>query len=255
MSPMHQPSPHGADLAERVQPGQHRLQLGRGARWSDHAATAFRLARKVPWQVPAALALAALIFFAVSRIPFRERLRMEAHFSSYFTDAPVLILGDSITYQAAPHRLCGEKAFNAAIPGDRVADLLRDAKSYASRLTAQRVVIAIGANDAWPRHRSLGDWKADYRHLLAAYRGRDLVLVEINPPDPAKNPIAGRLDLDFIAAANDAIRTIAAEAGARVVTAPKFLPTKDGLHPSPEGVVLWRGRLAQTACVGTPDAT
>jgi lysophospholipase L1-like esterase len=138
--------------------------------------------------------------------------------------------------------------FNASIPGDRVADLLADAPGYAARLPARRVVIAVGVNDAWPRHRSIDAWIEDYRRLVALYAGHDLVLVEIYPPDPRVKGLAGRLDLGFIARANAAIRRIARAAGAHLVSAPEHLSTADGLHPSASGSQTWRGLLARAAC-------
>lgn len=207
-----------------------------------------RLPRRLPWRVLAAAAIVGMAAYAASQVPVRPRLRLQAHLTSFFTTAPVLLVGDSITYQAAPSQLCGLDVFNAAVPGDRIADLLADAPDYAGRLAATHVVIAIGVNDAWPDHRALADWVADYRRLVASYAGRQLVLVEINPPDIGMPLFVKRLDFDFIAGANAAIRDIAAATGARLVPAPARARTRDGLHPSPAGADLWRARLSLAAC-------
>lgn len=204
---------------------------------------------KASWRMLASGALLLVAVLVIHGIPLRERVRMEAKLLSNFTRAPVLMVGDSITYEAAPAHLCGARVFNAAVPGDRIADLLSDAPDYSARLPAARVVVvAVGVNDAWPNHKDLPTWISEYRALLALYAGRELLLVEINPADPAR--LARKLDADFIAAANAAIRQIAAETGARVVPAPEAALTRDGLHPSPAGTALWRDRLSAAACAG-----
>jgi lysophospholipase L1-like esterase len=207
-----------------------------------------RLARNVPWRVLTAAAIVGAAAYAASQIPLRQRLRLQAHLTAMFTQAPVLLVGDSITYQAGPAQLCGAEVFNAAVPGDRVADLVADAPDYARNLAATQVVIAVGVNDAWPNHRDLADWIADYRRLVAHYAGRQLVLVEISPPDMSMPLFVKRLDFGFIAGANAAIRAIAAETGARLVPAPVRVQTRDGLHPTPAGAELWRARLTMAAC-------
>ncbi|MFG1346209.1 SGNH/GDSL hydrolase family protein [Xanthobacter autotrophicus DSM 431] len=199
------------------------------------------------WLAVAAVALAVPV--ATHDISLRDRVRLEAKIRSNFAHAPVLMVGDSITYQAAPTQLCGETVFNAAVPGDRIADLLGDAPDYSARLAeTRRVVVAVGVNDAWPRHKDLESWIADYRALVSLYAGRDLVLVEINPADPRLSRMMRKLDTGFIAGANAAIRQIAAETQARVVPAPPEVLTSDGLHPTPAGAAQWRDRLSAAAC-------
>lgn len=207
-----------------------------------------RLKRNMPWRVLTAAAIVGAAAYAASQFPLRQRLRLQAQLTALFTQAPVLLVGDSITYQAGPGQLCGAEVFNAAVPGDRVADLVADAPDYARQLAATRVVIAVGVNDAWPNHRDLDGWIADYRRLVAHYAGRELVLVEINPPDMTMPLFVQRLDFGFIAGANAAIREIAAETGARLVPAPVRVKTRDGLHPTPAGADLWRARLTMATC-------
>ncbi|MEP9350188.1 SGNH/GDSL hydrolase family protein [Xanthobacter sp. KR7-225] len=244
---MHQPSSveRDAPASSGLQPARLRKLLG-----SLDRRDLRRIAGRLPWRPLLTVAIAAgAAAMAASHIPPRERLRLQAKLGSYVSTAPMLLVGDSISRQAGPGELCGAPVFNAAVPGDRVADLVADAAAYAARLTAARtVVIAIGANDAWPGHRDLEGWVADYRKLVALYAGRQLVLVEINPPDMGVPMFVKLLDLDFIAGANAAIRTIAAETGARLVPAPARVPTRDGLHPTPAGIELWRSRLVQVTC-------
>ena len=193
--------------------------------------------------------LAVATVCAISQIPMRERLRAQARIGALLSTAPVLLVGDSISYLAAPRLLCDEAVFNASIPGDRIADLVADAREYAPRRQTKRVVVAVGVNDAWPHHRTIASWIADYRRLVTLYAGHDLVLVEINPPEVSRQRFPKPLDLNFIAQPNEAIRAIAAKTGARLVPAPQSIHTSDGLHPTPAGTDLWRARLSQAACI------
>lgn len=203
------------------------------------------------WRWLALILVLGLGLFAIDQLlrpKPQDRIRLEAHAAALTSTAPVLLVGDSIAFLAAPETLCGAAVFNAAVPGDRVQELVGDAPRYAARLSAKRVVIAVGVNDGWPRHRDIASWTDAYRRLVASYGARDLVLVEINPPDLSIDGVAHRLDLDFIAQANAAIRAIAAEAGAKLVRAPGSVQTRDSLHPSAAGIDKWRARLAQVAC-------
>ncbi|MDI4655799.1 SGNH/GDSL hydrolase family protein [Xanthobacter autotrophicus] len=166
------------------------------------------------------------------------------------TGAPVLAIGDSITFQAAPSHLCGAKVINAGIPGDQIDDLLDRAPMYRRLAAPRQLVVAIGVNDARTGHMDIAAWSAKYRTLLGFFPKSALVLVEINPVDlghPGYMPVHDR---DFIASQNAAIRALAGESGARVVPAPGASPTMDGLHPDKAGVVLWQQRLAAVACAG-----
>lgn len=252
----------GGDL-EPVRPGTTLLALGRLAgkplkRVGPKIAGPDLGAARRPWRrlssrLYGALAAAVLALAAgmwVSHMPMRERVRIEAKLASNFTRAPVLAIGDSITFEAAPRHLCGARVFNAAVPGDGLADLIADAPDFAVRLAPQRVVIAIGVNDSARPDADVEVWAEDYRTLVALFAGRDLVLVEINPVDPARSPDIALLDQAFIRRANAAIRAIGAEVGARVVPAPAQSITRDGLHPTLAGAFLWRARLAEAACRG-----
>ncbi|MFS8037530.1 SGNH/GDSL hydrolase family protein [Xanthobacter sp. AM11] len=207
-------------------------------------------ARPRGWMLAAlALAGAALAAtLAAEQIPRRQRIAFEVDIRSRFTHAPVLVIGDSIAHEAAQDSLCGDAVFNAAVPADRLANLLARAPALFARVRPRRVVVAIGVNDSPRPHRSIETWRADYLDLVAAFEGADLVLVEVNPVDPRASDYVRRLDQDFIAGQNAAIRAIARQVGARVVPAPLKASTRDGLHPSTAGAALWRTRLADAAC-------
>lgn len=206
-----------------------------------------RLARRL-WLGLVVLAAGGLVVAVVSHVPLRTRIAFGAGLLSRLSSAPVLAIGDSIAYQSAPHSLCGEDVLNAAVPGDRLDDLLARAPALAARLSPARVVVAVGVNDSARPHSDIAGWTARYRALLAHFSVAALVLVEVNPVDATHSPYVARLDQDFIAAQNAAIRAVAAETGAVVVAAPRAVTTRDGLHPTRAGALLWRARLSSAAC-------
>ncbi|MCG5234568.1 SGNH/GDSL hydrolase family protein [Xanthobacter oligotrophicus] len=184
------------------------------------------------------------------RIPLHTRMIWQSYRAALITGAPVLALGDSITFQAAPSHLCGTKVLNSGIPGDQIDDLLARAPMFSRLATPRQVVVAIGVNDARTGHMDIGDWAAKYRTLLGYFPKSALVLVEVNPVDLGNPRYLPVHDRDFIASQNAAIRVLARETDARVVTAPGVAPTMDGVHPDKAGVELWRQRLAAVACAG-----
>lgn len=243
------PMPQRATTASHTPATPFARATGRSARRARiGSGTLARALQRIPPGLLILVAVAAAFLLVAANVSPRTQLRLQAKAASLLTEAPVLLVGDSIAYQAAPGELCGASAFNAAIPGDHVADLLADARDYAARLPAKRVVISVGLNDAWPHHRDLGAFIADYRRLVARYAGRDLLLVGIDRPDPNFPDVVRHLDLGFIAKANAAIRDIADKNGAQFVPPLDRMQTQDGLHPTPAGKMMWRARLTQAAC-------
>lgn len=190
----------------------------------------------------AALAVAMLVLPAATRIHIRHEV------GALFTHAPVLLLGDSISYANAPARLCDREVFNAAVPGAKLRDLLDHGPKLAERIQPRQVVVAVGVNDAVIPHIGIGAWTEQYRRLLAGLGGADLTLVEVNPVDARFPVVARSFDRSFIALQNAAIRELAARSGARLVRAPSSVETWDGLHPDAAGGLQWQDRLARAAC-------
>ncbi|MFG1479474.1 SGNH/GDSL hydrolase family protein [Xanthobacter sp. V4C-4] len=198
------------------------------------------------------LALGALLLAAALQgwrhLPPTWRIQLDHEAVSFLTDAPVLLLGDSITYANGPLALCDAAVFNAAVPGARLKDVLSQGPRLAERVQPTQIVVAIGVNDAIMPHGSIEDWSAQYRSLVTALPASDLVLVEINPVDARFPLVARSFDQDFIARQNRVIRETAARSGARLVPAPAAAETFDGLHPDHAGAALWRARLTREAC-------
>lgn len=194
--------------------------------------------------VTAVVATAILI----ERIPRATAIRTEVAIESFFSDAPVVLLGDSIAYGAGPDTLCGQSVFNAAVPRNTLTNLVADAPAVVERIHPKSVVVAIGVNDAVLPKDSVEVWKQRYLDFITELHPRRLILVEINPLDetvPRRNPL---YDRDYIVRQNAALRDIARQIGAELVPAPAHALTFDGLHPSPAGAALWRERLTRTAC-------
>ncbi|NMN60613.1 hypothetical protein FHT36_004543 [Xanthobacter sp. SG618] len=237
--------PGQQDAGSRPLPARSRFALALAPTLS-----ARQRARLRPWLVALAVAglAAALVALALHQIPLRARIALEADVRARLSSAPVLAIGDSITYQAAPRSLCGEEVLNAAVPGDKIDDLVSRAGSLESHLQPARVVIAIGANDAVKPKHSIAEWRTLYREIISRFPGSQLVLVEVNPVEHGRSPYADMLDQTYVAQQNAAIRAIGAETGAVVVPAPQSVSTTDGIHPSRAGALLWRARLFSAAC-------
>jgi len=198
-----------------------------------------------------AAGLAAIVLGAAltgAAAPDRERLQLRTDLSSHIASADVVMFGDSIAFEASPPELCGFDVFNAAIPGDRIDDLLANAPAIARRIGPHVVVVAIGANDARRPHADLAAFEAKYRRLLRTLAPARLILVEINPVDRSRNVFTAGYDTAFIVQQNAVIRSLAREFDARVVPAPRLAPTRDGIHPDGPGADLWRVRLMSAAC-------
>lgn len=194
--------------------------------------------------VTAVVATAILI----ERIPRATTIRTEVTIESFFSDAPVVLLGDSIAYGAGPDTLCGQNVFNAAVPRNTLTNLMSDAPAVVGRIHPKAVVVAVGVNDAVLPKDSVEVWKQRYLDFIKGLRANRLILVEINPLDDTV-PDRNRLyDRDYIVHQNVALRDIARQTGAQLVPAPANALTFDGLHPSPAGAALWRERLTRTAC-------
>lgn len=193
------------------------------------------------------LASAVLAFSLPSQSHDTVRLQVEVR--SHFAHAPVVMLGDSIAFEAATPTLCGAAMFNGAVPGSRLADLAADGAGVVERVNPRTVVIAIGINDVMrPHGYDFAAWKRSYTQLVDGLAGRELVLVEINPVDLKGPLVAGEFNGTQITTANAFIRELADARGLKRVPAPEAIPTRDGLHPSPAGQDMWRARLMETAC-------
>lgn len=172
-----------------------------------------------------------------------------------------IIVGDSITELSYLPEICGRSVLNAGIGGAKaheVIDLLREALR---RVKTDRILIAIGVNDASKAYptdiKSFGD---KYRELVsvAAATGAQVVVATIAPISNDL-PLGNRtFDAELIKHFNDKIRNIAIEFHAGVADIYKelagsdgFLPddfTADGVHLTKTGYQPWIRALKHSAC-------
>ncbi|AUY47626.1 SGNH/GDSL hydrolase family protein [Streptomyces sp. CB01881] len=169
-------------------------------------------------------------------------------------DAPA-DLGRGYVALAAGHLAAarpGLTVLNRGVAGDRVRDLRarweRDTLAHRPDVLS----LLVGVNDTWRRYdadqvTSVAEWEADYRHLLTEARdrtGADLILVEPFLVPVTAEQWTWRQDLD---PRIHAVRRLAAEFGAGLLSADGLLNqaartaggpelvAADGVHPTPLG--------------------
>jgi lysophospholipase L1-like esterase len=161
-------------------------------------------------------------------------------------DAPVIVIGDSITEGALlPSSICGHTVVNAGVGGMNAAGYLPFAKQFLTK-EAALIIVALGTNDStiispeWsvvePRYSDLLDLLAQHTH--------NLVIAGIPPFD-----MTGALAKDYFKPAlgdgNDAaIRRIAANRKLSFVDLRNDISgmglTVDGIHLNAAGYTRWR---------------
>ena len=163
--------------------------------------------------------------YPITRALYLHRQIMEA--------GPIdtLVIGDSISESTYLANFCG-KTFNASVGGATVPIQLPLAKLGVARLKPSTVVIQTGRNyfHAGPNPQ----FEPDFRALLAAVRGRKLILVGI--------PLAPE-ETEFV-------RREAQRSGAKFVTPVTGSLTFDGVHPTPQGGLIYRHRLEEACANG-----
>jgi len=210
------------------------------------------------WLTVSAAAAVALSFAAAPhfypRLPLyvRSALRERAILSQA-KQAPfgALIIGDSIVESAnIPRDLCGVSTLNAGIGGARISDIARVAPSLLKVIRPQKIVFAIGINDALvDDSTSVESFRQDYLRTLAAARkgGGRIYVATIAPVGSIATT---KFDLGRINEFNQVIRSL----GVNVINLEKLagpdglLPaatTDDGVHLRPNGYEVWRAALEQ----------
>ena len=138
-------------------------------------------------------------------------------------DAPIVVLGDSITEMARfPDTIAGHPVVNAGIGGANIAATAARARALLDGVKPALIVVAVGMND-----RGSGRVRSDYTNLLALLRPlAPLLCIGVTPADGAN-------------AVNAEIEKAAGAIGLRVVDV--GLPageTVDGVHPTHAGLAV-----------------
>jgi lysophospholipase L1-like esterase len=162
-----------------------------------------------------------------------------------------IIVGDSIVERTKiPRDLCGVDTLNAGVEGAKISDIARFAPSLLNAIHPQKIVFAIGVNDARiVDPTSVESFRQDYQRTLAAARevGGKIYAATIAP-------IGGiaitYFDRAHIEAFNEVIRSL----GVTVIRLDSLAGTDgllpeamavDGLHLRPSGYEVWHATLEQ----------
>ncbi|MGA2637208.1 SGNH/GDSL hydrolase family protein [Methylocella sp.] len=172
-----------------------------------------------------------------------------------------IIVGDSITELSYLPEMCGRRVLNAGVGGAKAHEVIELLRDVLRRVKTDRVVIAIGVNDAGKSYatdiKSFGD---SYRELvgIAAAAGAQVIVATIAPVGHDLPEGTGIFDTELIKNFNAEIRNIAIEHHAGVAEVYKdlaakdgFLPhdfTVDGVHLTKIGYQPWLHALEYSAC-------
>ncbi|MGA2998665.1 SGNH/GDSL hydrolase family protein [Bradyrhizobium sp.] len=205
----------------------------------------------VQYSVLAVLAIAAL----AAGISYFRKDVAESHRHArlavlYYTfsrfDAPIIILGDSITEASTlPRSLCDHPIVNAGFNGaSTTSDLGTWLLEALDGRRAAAILVALGTNDALPAH-SAQAFEANYASLLAqlktvtdhlAVLGIPAIEMRGRVTAEMRNEAMGRID-----ALNAILPAVAEKAGAAFVALPP-MPTPhtiDAVHLDAAGYAVW----------------
>jgi len=166
-----------------------------------------------------------------------------------------IILGDSIVeFAKIPRDLCGIRTLNAGVAGAKISDVARFTSRLLKTIHPQKIVFAVGINDAWANDAtSVESFRKHYQRALAASReaGGKIYATTIAP-------IGMPATTDFNRARIDGFNQVIQSLGVYVIGLDNLagtdglLPptiTIDGVHLLPSGYDLWRSALEQ-GCKG-----
>ncbi len=172
-----------------------------------------------------------------------------------------VVLGDSITELSYLPQMCGGSVLNAGVGGAKAHEVIELLRDVLQRVKTDRVVIAIGVNDAGKSYAtSLSSFGDAYRQLvsIAAAAGAKVTVATIAPVGRDLPEGTGVFDEELIKNFNAEIRKIATEYHAEVAEVYNdlagkdgFLPhdfTADGVHLTKAGYQPWVHALEYSAC-------
>src|SRR5215208_3481777 len=142
-----------------------------------------------------------------------------------------LVLGDSISEMTWLVDVCG-KTYNASAAGAKIGDVALLAPLAIQRTRPKVIVLEVGTNNLWTDPTPSDDFKRQYLALVHSLPGRKILVGIPNSP-----------------AASDFVRNVASHVHAAYVEpVTGELTQSGGVHPTPEGAVVYRQRIQQ-ACV------
>lgn len=145
--------------------------------------------------------------------------------------AETLVLGDSISESTWLENVCGSTV-NASIGGASVQTIAEVAPFALRRIRPRIVVLEIGTNHFWRDKTPTAAFKSDYVSLVRSLPGKRIL---VGIPNSAEG--------------NAFVEQVARLTGSAFVPPVTGPLTIDGAHPTPEGALTYRGRIA-AACSG-----
>jgi lysophospholipase L1-like esterase len=170
-------------------------------------------------------------------------------------DNPIIVVGDSIVEASTLQReLCGHAIVNAGLDGASTAsDLGSWLIDVLEGKPVAAIVVSVGTNDALGAARSLSQFEANYRALLAQLsKATARVIVLAIPSVDVLRRVTVEMQTEAMGRINDynsALPELAAQSGATFVALPP-MPTPhtiDGVHLSAAGYQVWDQAVLQGA--------
>ncbi len=203
------------------------------------------------------IATAAFLSFGkAEETDHRKARQLVLHYTLSRVEAPVVVLGDSITEASTlPRAVCGHPIVNAGLNGASTATDLGTwlAQALAGRRPAL-IVVALGTNDALvssPPSREA--FVTSYRALLAQLsKLTSRLAITGIPPVQAERRVTSAMATDVsrtVDGYNIALRDLADRNGLRFVALPPFPApgTIDGVHLNAAGYQAWESAVLQAA--------
>jgi lysophospholipase L1-like esterase len=170
-------------------------------------------------------------------------------------DNPIIIVGDSIVEASTlPRELCGHAIVNAGLDGaSTTSDLGTWLIDVLDGKPAAAIVVSLGTNDALGAARSLPQFEANYRALLAQLsKATARVIVLAIPSIDVLRGKTSEMQTEAMRRINEynsALPELSAQSGAAFVGLPP-MPTPhtiDGVHLSAAGYQVWEQALLHVA--------
>lgn len=189
----------------------------------------------------------------------RQMRQLVLHYTLARTDAPIIVIGDSIVEASTlPQSVCGHPIVNAGLSGASTASDLGSwlATAFSGRQQAALIVLSLGINDALASTpKSKQDFGDRYGALLTALSKMTshLATLEISPVEPQGRMTPGLRDdaMKTINDYNSLLPDLAKRNGAAFVALPAMPMhhTLDGIHLNADGYAAWDKAVMQAAAM------
>jgi lysophospholipase L1-like esterase len=197
---------------------------------------------------------AGLSFFRkeATVVSHRQARQLVLHYTLSGVEAPIILVGDSITEASTlPRALCGHPIVNAGLNGASTAsDLGTWLVEALDGKRAASIVVSLGTNDALTA-RSTQAFEASYAALLGELaKVTDHLAVLAIPAIDVRGRVTAELQAEIMGRINDFNAVLPALAGKGGVTFIALPPmptphTTDGVHLNAAGYAAWDEAILQ----------